>query len=291
MPLALHRDVGGHRNRAERIDVDRHHRYGAVLRTGFLPRVGGEQSRQIAHVRHARLDDGGKADAIMPAGRPRRFAPLLQFFEPPATDSGFDGLQIIARIVERAGRGLVWELGRRNEIALDDVQMVEIELDRDALHQPLDGQIELRSAETADQARRHLVGENDAIGHVDIGNIISAGDRAVHAIERPRHRRAQESAVILELIELERENPAVLGDGRLDLGDAVRPGTRRDKVLDPVLDPFHRPARDACGERHEHHVGKYGEFDAETAAAVGRNAHAKLRAGHAQRARHHRDAC
>ena len=83
-------------------------------------------------------------------------------------------------------------------------------------------------------------------------------------------------------------NPAILGDGRFDFGDAVRSGTRGDQMLDPVLDPFHRPPRDARGNRHEHHVGKHRELDAETAAAVGRNARAKLRTGHAQRARHHR---
>ena len=59
-------------------------------------------------------------------------------------------------------------------------------------------------------------------------------------------------------------------------------------MLDAVLDPFHRPAGDARGDGRQHHIGKHGKLDAETAAAVGRNAHPESRAGHAHRPRHHR---
>ena len=52
--------------------------------------------------------------------------------------------------------------------------MVEAELDGDALHQPLDREIELRPAEAADQARRHLVGEHDAVGHVHVWDVVGA---------------------------------------------------------------------------------------------------------------------
>ena len=148
------------------------------------------------------LDHDGEADAVFPAGRARGVAALLQVVEPAVADRGLDRARIVAGIVERAGRGAVGKLVRRNEIAPDDVEMIEPELDRDALHQPLQRQIELRPAEAADEARRHLVGEHDAVDHVDIGDVVAAGHRAVHAVERPGHRRAQERAVVLELIEL-----------------------------------------------------------------------------------------
>ena len=79
-----------------------------------------------------------------------------------------------------------------------------------------------------------------------------------------------------------------LVDRGLDLGDAVGARARGNQVLDPVLHPFDRAAGDARGERGEHDVGKHRELDAEAAAAVGRDAQPQLRAGHAQRARHHR---
>ena len=166
--------------------------------------------------------------------------------------------------------------------------MIEPELDRDALHQPLQRQIKLRPAEAANEARRHLVGQHHAVDHVDVGDVVAAGHRAVHAVERPGHRRAQERAVVLELIHLQPEDFAVLGHRGFDLGDAVRPGAGGEQMLGAVLDPFHRAAGDLRGERGQHHIGKHRELDAEAAAGVRRNAQPHLRARHAQRPRHHR---
>ncbi len=286
--LALHGDVGGHRDRAERIDVDGDHGHRAVLGPGALAGIGGEQRREIAHVRHAGLDHGGKADAVEPAGGARGVALAPEIIEPAAADRGRHGAPVVAGIVEGAGRGAEGELGRGNEVAPDHVEMVEPELDGDALHQPLEGEIELWPAEAADQARRHLVGEHDAVGHVHIGNVVGAGDGAMHAVERPRHRRAQEGAVVLALVEPQRQDAALFRHGGLDLGDAVGSRACGDEVLDPVLDPLHRPPGDLRGDRGEHHIGKHRELDAEAAATVGRDAQPHLGAGDAQRFRHHR---
>ena len=166
--------------------------------------------------------------------------------------------------------------------------MVELELDRDPLHQPLEREVELRPAESADQARRHLVGQHDAVGHVDIGNVVGSGQRAVHAVERAGHGRAQERAVIFELIEPQRQDAAVLGDRGFDLGDAVGARACSQQMLEPVLHPFDRPAGDARRDRRQHDIGKDRQLDAEASAAVRRDAQAQLRSGHAQRPRHHR---
>ena len=203
----------------------------------------------------------------MAPGGARGIAPALEVGETPLAGRGLDRAQIVAGIVERAGGGLVRKLLLRHEIALDHVEMIEPELDRDALHEPFEREIELRPAEAADQARRHLVGEHDAVDHVDIGDVVGAGHRAVHAVERSGHGRTQERAVVLELIEAQGENAAVLRDGGFDLGDAVRTGAGGEEMLEPVLDPFHRPAGDAGGDRRQHDVGKDRELDAEAAAA------------------------
>ncbi len=107
--LPLHGDVGGHRHRAERIDVDRDHRDRAVLRAGLVARLGRQQRREIAHVRHAGLDHDGKADAVLPAGGARRVAPALEIVEPAVAGRGLDRAQIVAGIVERAGGGACTE--------------------------------------------------------------------------------------------------------------------------------------------------------------------------------------
>ncbi len=193
-------------------------------------------------------------------------APALEIVEPPVTDRGRNRAQIIAGIVERPGGGAVRHFLRRHEIALDDIEMIELELDGDALHQALQRHVELRAAEAADEARRHLVGEHDAVDDIDIGDVVGAGDGAMHAVERPRHRRAQECTVVLKLIEPQRQNATLFGHRRFDFSDAVRAGACGDEMLDAVLDPFHRTAGNTGGDRHQHHVRKHRQLDAEAAA-------------------------
>ena len=82
MALALDGDIGGDGDGAERIDVDARHRDGAVFRAGFVARLRRHQGRQVSHIRHRRLDDGGKADAVKPALGARLLAPALEVGQP-----------------------------------------------------------------------------------------------------------------------------------------------------------------------------------------------------------------
>ena len=59
-------------------------------------------------------------------------------------------------------------------------------------------------------------------------------------------------------------------------------------MLQPVLDPFHRPARDARRDPHQRDVGEDALLHAEAAAGVRRHAQAQPVARHFQRARQHR---
>ncbi len=266
MALALDRHIGRHRHRPERGDVDRDHGDRAVLRSCAFARVRRQQRREIAHIRHAGLDHGGKADAVDFAGGTCRVAAALEIVEPAIPDRGCDGAHIITGIIERARRGVVGEFLGRNEVAPDHVKVVEAKLDRNALHQPLDGEVKLRPAETADQARRHLVGEDDAVGHIHVGNVIRARHRAMHPVERSRHGSAQERPVVLQLIEPQPKNAAGAGDSGLDPGDAIGSRTCGRKVLGAIFDPFHRTPGDLCGDRGKHDIGKHRELDAEAAA-------------------------
>ena len=168
MSLALHRDVGGHRHRPERVDVDGDHRDRAVLGPRLVARLRREQGGEIPHIGHAGFDHGGEPDSVMPPGGARGIPPALEVGEASVAGRGLDRAQIVAGIIERAGRRPVREFLRGDEIALDDLEMIELELDRDPLHQALERQVELRSAEAADQARRHLVRQHDAVGHVNV---------------------------------------------------------------------------------------------------------------------------
>ena len=59
-------------------------------------------------------------------------------------------------------------------------------------------------------------------------------------------------------------------------------------MLEPVLDPFHRPARDARRDPHQRDVGEDALLHAEAAAGIRRHAQAQPVARHFQRARQHR---
>ena len=58
-------------------------------------------------------------------------------------------------------------------------------------------------------------------------------------------------------------------------------------MLEPVLDPFHRPPAGSRGHAHQHDVREHALLDAEAAAGIGRRAQPEAIARHFQRARHH----
>ena len=69
--------------------------------------------------------------------------------------------------------------------------------------------IDLRAAEAAIEPGRRLVGENDAVAHRDVPDVVGAGQVAVHAIERRRLRRTQMRTAILDLVPGQRGDAAV----------------------------------------------------------------------------------
>ncbi len=203
-------------------------------------------------------------------------------------DRFFDRAGIIAGIEQAAGRGAVRERIGGDEVAADHVEWIAPQLDRDALHEPLERVIDLRTAETAVEPARRFVGEHHAVAHRDVTDVIGAGEVAVHAVERRRLGRAQVRTHVLDLVPVERADAAVVIDRRRKPRHAVGGRDRADKMLEPILDPFDRPAGDARGDADEHHVRHEALLDAEAAAGVGRRAQAQPIARHLERARHHR---
>ena len=119
-------------------------------------------------------------------------------------------------------------------------------------------------------------------------DVVGAGQIAVHAIQRRGLRRTQMRAAILDLIPVEREDTAVVGDRGAQRRGPVGGGNRGGQMLEPVLDPFDRaPGRARCrGDQHD--VGEDALLDAETAAGIRRRAQPQAIAGHFQRPRQHR---
>src|SRR5438105_4872657 len=183
-----------------------------------------------------------------------------------------DRAGIIARIEQAAGRGAVGERIGGNEVATDDVEGIAPQLDRDALHEPLERVIDLRSAEAAVEAARRLVGEYHPVAHGDVTNVVGAGEVAVHAVERRRLGRAQVRTHVLDLVPVERADAPVGLDRGGEPRDAVGGGDGANEMLEPVLDPLDRPAAHARGDADQHHVRHEALLHAEAAACVRRDA-------------------
>ena len=148
--LAL-RDIGGDGDSAERIDVHRRHDTAPFFGPACSRASRGHHGREIAHVRHGRLDDGRRSRCRRCGRRraPHRAGVSVRRAGPRRPRSRLRA--DIAGIIKRAGRGPVRKFLRRYYISPDDVERIEFQLDRDAPKQPLQRQIKLRTTEAANE--------------------------------------------------------------------------------------------------------------------------------------------
>ena len=145
--LPLRRGRHLHRDRAHRVEGDAGGRLGPVLRPGLAAVGGCEDGSDVAHVRHAGLDGGCVADPIEPAFRAGRVPAALELVQGAVADCSVQSPPIIPGIVDGTGRGAVRKGVGRDQVAADHVERIKAELDCDAVHQPLEGVIDLGSSE------------------------------------------------------------------------------------------------------------------------------------------------
>ena len=287
MALALGHRIADDVDRAQGVDRHGDRGDGAVLRPGALALPAGLEGRDIAHVRLARLDAGGVADAVEFACRARGVPLLLQRRQTAFGDGLVDGPVVIARIEQGAGDRFVGEHVRRNQVAADDGERILPGQHGDLLHHALDREIELRPAEAAHRAGRAFVGRHDMVGDFEVPDAVAVGGYAVHPVDRRRHRRAQIGAVIVPVGEPQAGDRAVLHVGGLDPGDPVGRDAGGRQMLQPVLDPLHRPPRLAGQHAQHDDIGEDRELGAEAAAGIFRAAVAQGGGADAQGQRHH----
>jgi hypothetical protein len=123
---------------------------------------------------------------------------------------------------------------------------------------------------TAVQTCRRLVGQHHAIPHGNVANIVGASEVAVHAIERRRLRRTDMGADVLDLIPIQRAHATVRIDRRFEPRRPTGRRHGRGEMLEPVLDPFHRPPAHLRRNAHQHHVRKDALLHAEAPAGIWR---------------------
>ena len=147
-----------HHHTAQQVDTDRGACNGAVLRAGLAACLGRRGRSDVAHVRHRGLDNRRKADAIEPPFGPRDVTAALQFVVGACFQRARHRQLVVAGIEQRAGCSAIGKGVGRNEVTAVDVERIEVEFDRDPLHEPLKREIHLRSAEAAYEAGGRLVG-------------------------------------------------------------------------------------------------------------------------------------
>src|SRR5438094_646544 len=79
----------------------------------------------------------GAADAVQPAVGARAVAAGVEFGEAAFFMQQVQGTLVVTGVDDGAGRGVIWKGVGRDEVAAVDLERIEFQLDRDALHQPL----------------------------------------------------------------------------------------------------------------------------------------------------------
>ena len=183
--------------------------------------------------------------------------------------------RIVAAVILHVGAGarlqrfLVGHLFRRNEVAAAQLGAVEMELARQAVHQPLHREGRLRIAGAAHRGDRRLVGGRDRHLHGERRDHIGAGQRGggvvgqVDVLQRIGAEIVQQAAANAEHL--------ALRIGR----DVDRPVLiallhRIGEMLAPVLDPFER-ALEQFRRRHHRDVLRIdAELGTKAAPDIGR---------------------
>ncbi len=251
----------------------------AGLREAPLPFLGGLDERDVSHVRDRRLDDAREPDPDEPALGPRRIPfgdPLLV---PREGERVVEAARVVAGVVQPSRRRPVRKRVGRDQVAPRERDLVEAEPTRGDRHHALEWEVELRAAEATVQPRRAAVCQHDAVPDGHVLHAVGAGERAVHPVQGRRLGGTDVGADVLDRVPAKRQQLAVGGEGRLEIGHPR--GRRRAgrEMLEPVLDPSDRHAELPRREAEQDDVRVDGRLDAVAATRVRRRDQPQPRTG------------
>ena len=149
------------------------------------------------------------------------FATFFQVGKPTVRQRNVERMRIVAGIKQGATGGPVGKCLGVHQVATDHLDRIELELDRDSLHQSFERVIHLRAAEAAVQSGRCFIGQHNAISYRDMSDVIGAGEIAVHPVECCRLGRADMGADVFDLVIAECAHTAVSIDRRFELRHAI----------------------------------------------------------------------
>ena len=167
-------------------------------------------------------------------------------------------------------RNFVRHLLGLDHVAAAHLDAVELQLARDAVHQPLHDEHRLRPAGAAHRRGRHFIGERDRdvelVGRHHVGS--GHGHRGdVRHHDAPR----REGAGVVQHAAAERQQLAVLIDSDRNLPVLVALLDRAEEMFAAILEPLHRTADLHCRRRDHCLLGIERRLRPEAAADVGRD--------------------
>ncbi len=159
-----------------------------------------------------------------------------------------------------------------NHVAAADLGLVDAEIARGDVDQPLQHEGRLRPPGAAIGIDRHGVGEDHLHFAIDRGRQINAGEQRSVEIGRDVGTEGRNVAAdIGERVDPQPEELAVLVERKLGFSHVVAALRVGDKAFAPLADPFDRPADFRAGPGDDRFFGIVELLHAEAAADVGRH--------------------
>ena len=219
------------------------------------------------------LGERGDADSDQLALGPRLFLLPAEVVVAELLEREVHRRLVVARVVLEAGRGLVGELLRLDEVLPPELGRVDARSRRPRSDEALDQVRGLGDAERAavGDAARRLVRVRARRLDVRRRDVVGAGDDVEEAgLALRRLRVGEERPVVGEHLHAQADDLPVL-ERQLAVHVVVAGEAGRDQVSGAVLDPLHRPADQERGRRRDDVAGVDRHLVAEAAAQVGRD--------------------
>ena len=197
--------------------------------------------------------DGGAAVApVDQLALHRRFGRPIDLIEAARERHGVVAAVGLGSEVERLDGGEpVRHLGFRDQVAAAELDAIEAELARGDVEQPLAEEIGFIAPRPAIGSRRRLVGHHQGDVDTHVRNTVGPGQHLRDVARGGRTVGADVGALVGVGLPAQREDGTVRLAGDLQLALGVAGVIGGGEMLAAILDPLHRSARAASGERDE----------------------------------------
>src|SRR2546426_373310 len=255
---------------AGRIDLDRPrvHRAGLRQVLGLGAERGVERGGDVAHVGDGGIHRQRHADAEPAPGRARLGLLAPQLVVARDADGLVQRRGIIAAVVVATRRRAIRELLRPEEIAPAELDGVEAELLREAVHHAFGLEVEVAARVAAVGSGEALVGHHHRSIDFEMLKTVRTNEITGRTKTATRLGTADVAADVVQPLEAHAEHGAVRLRRHLAVRDAVGAARRGEEMLAAVLDPLHGHAGVLRRQPDQRHVGGDARLYPERAADV-----------------------